>query len=111
MAMALGYKSLIKIRSVSHFHVPQSCIYLYIFNDLWSKYLVSIYISIYVGAEPRAAAQQEQVAGAAAEQISGPGQGSGLRLRQGEEEGQGQGQGAGAGQVGSFNNILQTIHF
>ena len=25
MAMALGYKSLIKIRCVSHFHVPQSC--------------------------------------------------------------------------------------
>ena len=23
--MALGYKSLIKIRCVSHFHVPQSC--------------------------------------------------------------------------------------
>ena len=26
MAMALGYKSLIKIRCVSHFHVSQSCI-------------------------------------------------------------------------------------
>ena len=25
MAMALGYKSLIKIRCVSHFHDPQSC--------------------------------------------------------------------------------------
>ena len=68
-------------------HYYHSCIFICLLSILTSSIL-----SIYLGAESGATTQQEQVAGAAAEQISGPGQGSGLRLRQGEEEGQGQGQ-------------------
>jgi len=51
MAMALGYKSQIKIRCVSHFHVPQSCmswaqvawitIYSKIFLENFIKYFSS----------------------------------------------------------------------
>ena len=38
--MALGYKSLIKIRCVSHFHVPQSCM-----SWAQAKYLICLSIS------------------------------------------------------------------